>query len=445
MAFAKQLLTAATVSLILLAAGCSDSSSDAGTAPVTTNDGNTSSGGDTNNDSTDDSNTGSDDSGTVDNSGSDTNDSGNSSGGSGSDNDNGTGTSDNTDTDNSGGNNSGSGGDDDTGTVDPVACQSTTHLGQPFQTAQGSDSDPVFHSALAADGCLDASSVWSGDSGDVLVLDTGTPQPMQGIYVWPRYNQLNWLEVSTSPDGTNWTTEWQAIPTRPEQGPQYLSFKQPRSLRWVRIKGLKGQLNDWVNISEVRWSLTGENVTVAKALRSGTGADMTKAPAFRVDLATWSVHPRLSMTRDIAGLNMGQENCAFQQSEYESESPIYIWTDLYGLQDSVYKRTDLPGNIIAFSYDWSHLTYPDDYNVDPQMVYGPSAFPPDGAASRATRVLHEQISAWKAANIPAWDQQGQMMDFCLSSGAHSDTWLGYSVGWFELLEGISTPDFSAFR
>lgn len=403
---------------LVLLGGCSDSSSSPNTSDGQAQQ---DTGDSIGNDS------GTDDSGGSSGSGNTGGDSGNNSGG---------------DSGNSSGGDSGnggsSGGGDSGGTVDPAACQSTTHLGQPFSTAQGSDSDPIFHSALAADGCLDAGSVWSGDSGDVLVLDTGTPQPMQGIYVWPRYNQLNWLEVSTSTDGSNWATEWQGIPTRPEQGPQYLSFKTPRSLRWVRLKGLKGQINDWVNISEVRWSLTGENVTTPKALRHDNNSEVTENTATRFDLSAWSIHPRLGITSSLAGFGMSHDNCGFRGQNFVNKSPTYIWTDLNGLQDTVFKRTDLPGNIVAFSYNFDLLSWPSDFNVG-TYFYGDDkiASPKDGSTGRAETEIKNHWFSWVDDQVLT-DEQRFLASFCYGFSGTSDSRNGLPLGWYGILNDPSS-------
>ena len=363
---------------------------------------------------------------------SDTSGSGSSAGGSSGSGDSGSSTGGNSGSGDSG-NGDSNGGNDSGGTVDPATCQSTTHLGQPFQTAQGSDSDPIFHSALAADGCLDASSVWSGNSGDVLVLDTGTPQPMQGIYVWPRYNQLNWLEVSTSTDGSNWTTEWQAIPTRPEQGPQYLSFKESRSLRWVRLKGLKGETNDWVNISEVRWSLTGEEVTVPKALRHEGNSDLSVDTSGRFDLSAWSIHPRLGIAELLAESGMGYHNCGFRHKDFVNQSPAYIWVDLEGLQDTVFARTDLPGNMIAFSYNLGLLDWPADFDLSLDFVGSTQqARPKDGSHGLAAIEIRKQFGDWMSGRELTTDQNDFLSFTCYSGGA-SDSQLFNATIWYDLL------------
>lgn len=151
------------------------------------------------------------------------------------------------------------GGDsDDSATA--ATCVSTD-VGIAFQGINATVvSDPDASPSELIDGCVDRAHSWSGDKGSIVTLDAGAVHQMQGVYIWSTFARMEWLRIESSADGLSWATDWKEIPTKPVSGPVYYPLAEAGSKRYVRVTGFGSDLNDWTNIAEVRWSLSGYSV-----------------------------------------------------------------------------------------------------------------------------------------------------------------------------------------
>lgn len=151
------------------------------------------------------------------------------------------------------------GGSDGSATV--AAC-SSTDVGIAFQGIDAtviSDSDAAPSEVI--DGCTDRDHSWSGDYGSIVTLDASAVYQMQGVYIWSTFARMEWIRIESSTDGLNWVADWKAVPTKPVSGPVYYGFEEAGAKRYVRVTGFGSDLNSWTNIAEVRWSLTGYEVS----------------------------------------------------------------------------------------------------------------------------------------------------------------------------------------
>lgn len=298
----------------VLMAGCSDSSTE---QAASNNGGNASA----DNGNTDTS--GSDDSGGTDS---------NSSGDNGSTDTGGSGDSGNTDT--NGSDDSGSTGDN---TV--TATCSSTSVGIAFQAINAtviSDADAAPSELI--DGCVDRAHSWSGDYGSVVTLDAGSVHQMQGVYIWSTFARMEWIKIESSADGLSWNTDWTLAPTKPVNGPVYFGLDEAGSTRYVRVTGFGSDLNNWTNIAEVRWSLSGYNV-------SGERVFINRQDSI-VAVGTLSLeNPALAVIKELGNsLSIRADTCG--------GFPVQIWDATGEMSEffTVVKNSGSESYIIDFDY-----------------------------------------------------------------------------------------------
>lgn len=134
----------------------------------------------------------------------------------------------------------------------------TSGVGLSFESAVvGAVDDAAFPPSNLADGCVDATHSWSGLLGTQIVLDAGYVQQMRGIYLWSTFAREESVIVETSIDGVSWAEESDTTLTQAVSGPVFYGFSSPGPVRYVRITSNGSALNDWTNLTEVRWSLMG--------------------------------------------------------------------------------------------------------------------------------------------------------------------------------------------
>lgn len=244
-------------------------------------------------------------------------------------------------------------GTTDPQTPDGTACANPVTTGQPFAVASGDQSDPVFTPMASIDGCADTASSWSGNGGEQLVLDSGSQQAIQGIYLWMSYRQPEWLMIEQSIDGESWQTSWRRVHAATAAGSTYFSLDDTQATRFLRITGYGSDTNAWTNIAEARWSLTGEAIVGERAwqyspnlLALHDGAERAASPQYQQTLA------RMFISCPYLG------------------DPLYI--DATGTLDNFWQVEDID-NVLVYSFDWQQYPASEEFDIfaAPAVTYEP--------------------------------------------------------------------------
>ncbi|MGB0867145.1 MAG: discoidin domain-containing protein, partial [Granulosicoccaceae bacterium] len=232
-------------------------------------------------------------------------------------------------------------------------CIEVAEIGQAFEKVSGHQSDPLFAPALAIDGCTDSASSWSGNQAEHLVLDAGSEQAIQGIYLWMSYQRNEWISIEQSADGENWTQHWRRVQNISETDSSYFSLNTDELVRFVRITGFGSEHNAWTNIAEARWSASGENISGARVWRHSedlvalhSGDERAVSPHYQGPLS------RLFISCPYLG------------------NPVFV--DATGQRDDFWQVQTI-GETLVYSFDWDHYprsVEPDFYGA-PLLTYEP--------------------------------------------------------------------------
>jgi|GEM_PF-2173115 len=215
-------------------------------------------------------------------------------------------------------------------------CESTD-VGIPFQGYNATVvSDADYAPSQLIDGCVDRAHAWSGDYGSIVTLDAGSVHQMQGVYLWSTFARMEWVRIESSADGIQWESELHAIVTKPVTGPVYYPFSAAGPVRFVRISGFGSEQNSWVNISEVRWSLSGYNVQGERVYRDNGGTSY--------QAVTHSKHQLFSATSDHAAMVASiRATCSYGQ--------VPSFTDVTGSTDAFITTKSINGRK-AYLINW---------------------------------------------------------------------------------------------
>mgnify|MGYP003863726241 CR=1 FL=1 len=232
-------------------------------------------------------------------------------------------------------------------------CAQTTTVGNAFVRASGNQSDPLFTPTAATDGCIDTASSWAGNQGEQLLLDAGTVQDIQGIYLWMSYDHAEWLSIEQSVDGETWQQSWRRVQSLASAESTYFSLLPDSPTRYVRVTGYGSDDNAWTSIAEARWSLSGENVTSDRVWQHSknlialhSGDERSVSPVYQRPLS------RMFISCPYIG------------------NPVYV--DATGARDSFWQFQEV-GGVMVYSFDWDH--YPrsaePDFYAAPLITYAP--------------------------------------------------------------------------
>ncbi len=233
------------------------------------------------------------------------------------------------------------GGTDDSGETTVATCTSSA-VGIAFQAINATViSDPDRAPEKLIDGCVDRAHGWSGDNGSIVTLDAGAVHQMQGIYIWSTFARMEWIKIESSADGLNWVTDWHAVPTKPANGPVYYSLDTAGPKRYVRLSGFGSDVNSWTNLAEVRWSVTGYNVSGNRVWRS---------PVDYGGFYTYSVDNQLTLVShahaDVMWIRTGR------YCERIAQNKLVV-IDATGQLDSFSTFDEIAG-VSVYRTDWNH-------------------------------------------------------------------------------------------
>jgi hypothetical protein len=165
---------------------------------------------------------------------------------------------------------------------------------------------------------------------------------MQGVYLWSSFSRMEWIKIESSADGQAWRTDWHAVLTKPVSGPVYYGLANAGATRYVRITGYGSDLNQWSNLTEVRWSLQGYNVGGAKVRRDTSSPRSYEASAM-------TQHDLLgAMTQHMTSVTSMRGGCAFGQEP--------SFSDATGFLDQFVKIREINGRKV-YALDWDHYEY----------------------------------------------------------------------------------------
>jgi len=270
-------------------------------------------------------------------------------------------------------------------------------------------SDPDAAPSELIDGCVDREHSWSGDYGSIVTLDAGAVHQMQGIYIWSTFARMEWIRIESSADGLSWNTDWTMAPTKPVSGPVYFGLDESGSTRYVRITGFGSDLNNWTNITEVRWSLSGYNVSGERVYINRQDDIFT--------VGTLSLeNPALEVIQSVA-------RSASREAIGCGGFPIQVWDATGEMKEflTVVKKQGSENYLIDFDYR----------GEDDSGPYSPPSYFWAITAQYDEDHIRDYI-AYESANIPSY----------LHSCRTSDLDLGYgpAAAWRDYLSGYRLPN-----
>lgn len=234
-----------------------------------------------------------------------------------------------------------------------ASCDTSAQLGNAFSAASGHQSDPLFTPTAAVDGCADTISSWSGNQAESLVLDAGTVQDIQGIYLWMSYDRAEWLSIEQSSDGESWQQTWRRVQNIGSAQNTYFSLNPDTPSRFVRITGYGSETNAWTSIAEARWSLSGEAISSERVWRHSdnlvalhSGVERAASPHYQRPLSSMFI------------------SCPYMGD------PVYV--DATSRLDSFW-QVDTVGDVLVYSFDWHHYPRSEEPNFfgAPLLTYEP--------------------------------------------------------------------------
>jgi|GEM_PF-6336728 len=215
-------------------------------------------------------------------------------------------------------------------------CLSAT-LGNPFNAVSGDQSDPIFTPISTIDETLDA----------------GALEYIQGVYLWSGHDRAQWFSIEQSADGETWDRTWRVTKSQAGADSTYFSLDTDSPIRYVRITGYGSANNAWTTLSEVRWSLSGEEITTAQAWRHSD---------------------------DLVAFNDGEERAVTAMYKQAMGRMFYscpyagkpVFADASGTLDSFWTFQEV-GDVMVYSLDWSHYSRPaePDFFGAPLETYEP--------------------------------------------------------------------------
>ncbi len=228
-----------------------------------------------------------------------------------------------------------------------------TDIGTAFQAVSSSSvDDQAFPPDHLYDGCVNSVRSWSGDKASVVTLDAGSVNQMQGFYLWSTFARIEFLKVETSINGVDWRSEYQSVPTKPLTSSVYYPFVSAGPVRYLRITGDGSQLNSWVNLAEVRWSLAGINV-IGESVNLKDEISFGSAQPSQATLGTYDLgNPLLNMT-DTAAFAVNYV------SFYCGAYPTETW-DITGHGTQYFEKHESAG-VDVYLVDWNHYNGDDSY------------------------------------------------------------------------------------
>ena len=282
----------------------------------------------------------------------------------------------------------------------PENCTSTD-VGISFQAINATVvSDPDAAPSELIDGCVDRAHSWSGDYGSIVTLDAGSVHQMQGVYIWSTFARMEWIKIESSADGINWITDIHSIPTKPVSESVYYGLDEAGSTRYVRLTGFGSDLNNWTNITEVRWSLSGYNVSGERVLKD-TSASLHESFSF-------SDHLLLPMmSQHTAAVSSIRQSCPY--------GPEPSFTDITGLGSTFLKIMSINGSRV-YLIDWDHY---------PRMNQGAEGY--EGAL--------EPYQDYESQIFEHPDFSSQVHFTGCDSSGRADQWYGFTPQLLGILNG----------
>ncbi len=269
-------------------------------------------------------------------------------------------------------------------TAEPTTCANTAQFGHAFESASGQQSDPLFTPAATLDGCVDSASSWSGNQGETLVLDAGSSQYIQGIYLWMSYARAEWISIEQSDDALTWQQSWRRAQNLAQAESTFFSLDASVTTRYVRITGYGSEANAWTNIAEARWSLSGDNIESDRVWQNSdnlialhSGDERAVSPLFQRPLSSMFI------------------SCPYLGD------PMYI--DATGSRDTFWQFQEV-GDVMVYTFDWSHYprsSEPDFFGA-PLLTYGP--------ARHAQNLLEPLAAADPLVTVPSDCGTGVVLD-----------------------------------
>lgn len=286
--------------------------------------------------------------------------------------------------------------------------------------------------AAITDGDTATDSETAGDQS--YTLDAGSPQQMQGLYLWMAKSPLRqyWSNVETSADGLNWDTQWRAILTlnNDQHKPLYLPFpKANQSIRYIRINIASDLNGSWSGLAEARWLAAGQPVSLdpdiphahwsapsrSNQLTGYQHSISTAKPMNTPYLVSWSRAATNYLSKaTLREATVEEGNCP--RIGAISFFPETLVIDASGEMQDFKTTKSMPDGTAAVVLDWSHVDISHDYGGRGEFISG--GYPSEQGILRQGRYLYTSTNSHRLAHTSGGHCDGQAGD------AH------YSRGWY---------------
>lgn len=249
-------------------------------------------------------------------------------------------------------------------------------LGHGFTAVAPQAPASIHAPANAIDGYVTDGKQWRGNAAgsNNITLDVGSPQNLQGLYLWMRGsgNISYWVGIETSVDGVEWNTQWRAINTKKNRNREPIYLPMTRTgpaIRYVKLHGF-GRFNSGARtlLMEARYLLQGETISASQHVhrahwfnRANTNADspgnLTQANQ-APHLTAWNNNPSRYLTRWSYNYAQAEEyRCPTGDSAVFFPQSAAV--DVTGQSNQFMVTKVLPDSSRVYAIDWDQADFSD--------------------------------------------------------------------------------------